>query len=106
MRRLAIALGIALAGFVQAEDWPGWRGPRGDGTSTETGLPVRWAAGENVRWKVVVPGLGDSSPIVTGDRILLTSCREETKERLLVCYDRRDGKLLWERVVVSAPLER
>jgi hypothetical protein len=107
MRWTIAALSLALAGLAAAEDWPGWRGPRGDGTSTETGLPVRWsAAGENVRWKAAVPGTGHSSPVVTGDRIFLTSCREETKGRLLLCYDRRDGKPLWERVVLTAPLEK
>jgi outer membrane protein assembly factor BamB len=106
MRSLLIVGLLAFVGLAHAEDWPGWRGPRGDGTSNETGLPIRWAAGENVRWKVSVPGVGHASPIVVGDRVLIESCREETKERLLLCYDRRDGKLLWERVVLTAPLER
>jgi outer membrane protein assembly factor BamB len=102
---LTSLVGLAVIATASAEDWPGWRGPRGDGTSTETGLPVRWSATENVRWKVPVPGLGHSSPVVWGDRLFLTSCREETRERRLLCYDRRDGKLLWERVVLTAPLE-
>jgi outer membrane protein assembly factor BamB len=106
MRSATLAVFFTLTALATAEDWPGWRGPRGDGTSNETGLPVRWSADNNVRWKVDVPGIGHSSPIVTGDRIILTSCREETKERLLLCFDRRDGKLLWERVVLKAPLER
>jgi outer membrane protein assembly factor BamB len=103
---VALALSLRLSGAAAAEDWPGWRGPRSDGTSAETDLPVRWSADENVRWKVSVPGIGHSSPIVSGNCIFLTSCREETKERILLCYDRRDGKLLWERVVLTAPLER
>jgi outer membrane protein assembly factor BamB len=106
MRRLVLAVALAVAGLAHAEDWPGWRGPRGDGTSGETGLPVRWSAGENVHWKAPVPGVGHSSPAVWGDRVFVTTCRDETKERLLLCYDRRDGKLLWERVVVTAPLEQ
>ncbi len=106
MRWAVIALSVCLAGTALAEQWPGWRGPRGDGTSSETSLPVHWNPGENVRWKVPVPGAGHSSPVIWGDRIFLTSCREEAKERLLLCYDRRDGKLLWERVVVTAPLEK
>jgi hypothetical protein len=106
VRYFVVASVFVLIGFAHAEDWPAWRGPRGDGTSTETGLPVHWGAAENVRWKVTVPGYGHSSPIVVGDRILIESCREATKERLLLCYDRRDGKLLWDRVVLTAPLER
>jgi outer membrane protein assembly factor BamB len=53
--RLAVALIVATAAGAAAEEWPGWRGPRGDGTSTETGLPVHWSATDNVRWKVDVP---------------------------------------------------
>jgi outer membrane protein assembly factor BamB len=106
MKAAVITLCFALAGTALADEWPGWRGPRGDGTSTDTGMPVRWAAGENIRWKVPVPGAGHSSPVIWGDRIFVTSCREEKKERLLLCYDRRDGNLLWERVVLTAPLEK
>ncbi len=105
-RVLAIAVGlIGMLGLVQAEDWPGWRGPRGDGTSLETGLPTRWSATEGIAWKVAVPGSGHSSPVVWGDRVFLTSCLDETEERLLLCFDRKDGALLWKRVVVRSALE-
>jgi outer membrane protein assembly factor BamB len=106
MTRLTVALILTVAGVAAAEEWPGWRGPRADGTSIETGLPVRWGPEENVRWKSPVPGVGHSSPVVWGDRIFLTSCRTESKERLLLCYDRRDGKPLWDRIVLTAPLEK
>jgi outer membrane protein assembly factor BamB len=89
-----------------AEEWPQWRGPRGDGTSHETGLPLRWSTTENVRWKVAVPGTGHSSPVVWGDRIFLSTCLEKERQRLLLCFDRVGGKLLWQRVVVTAPLEQ
>ena len=46
---------LAIAG-----DWPGWRGPHGDGTSDETGLPLRWSQTENIAWKVAIPGKGHS----------------------------------------------
>jgi outer membrane protein assembly factor BamB len=106
MRWTVIALALTFTGVSTAEEWPGWRGPRGDGTSAETGLPLRWGANDNVRWKAEVPGTGHSSPVVWGDRVFLTSCREADQQRLLLCYDRRDGKRLWERVVVTAPLEK
>jgi outer membrane protein assembly factor BamB len=91
---------------VAAEDWPGWRGPRGDGTSLETNVPVRWSATENIAWKTPVPGYGHSSPIVSGNRIFVTSCIEKENRRILVCFDRRSGKLLWQRDVVKAALEK
>src|SRR6266566_896214 len=50
--------------FVHAEDWPQWRGPRADGSSTETNLPTHWSANQNVKWSVPLPGKGHGSPIV------------------------------------------
>ncbi len=97
---------MALAAPAQEEEWPGWRGPRGDGTSRESGFPLRWSAGEGILWKVAVPGRGYSSPIVWGDRIFLTTCIEERQERRLICIDRRDGRTLWDRRVLTAKLER
>jgi outer membrane protein assembly factor BamB len=92
MRTLPILLLLFSLTPLHAEEWPGWRGPRGDGTSTETNLPVRWGASDNVAWKSDVPGTGHSSPVVWGDRIFVTSCVEDRQERLLLCYDRRDGR--------------
>jgi len=100
------AMIVVLAGLARAEEWPSWRGPRGDGTSTEAGVPIRWSAGENIAWKVPIPGKGHSSPIVWGDRVFVTTCLESEKKRVLLAVDRRDGKVLWNRVVLAAPLER
>ncbi len=89
------------------ENWPCWRGPRGDGTSLESGIPVHWdgPTGENIAWKVAIPASGHASPIVWEDRVFLAGCREERQERVLLCLDRKTGKVLWDRVVVKAPLE-
>src|SRR5688500_8480970 len=88
----ALLLPVAgLAPAVNAEDWPAWRGPRGDGTSLETDLPTRWSDTENVAWKVAIPGNGHSSPVVLGDRVFLTSALESNQERVLICLDRRSG---------------
>jgi len=96
----------ALAACAAAGEWPSWRGPQRDGVSDETGIPIRWSPTENILWKVPIPGKGHSSPIVWGDRIFLTTCVKERQERILLCIDRRDGKILWQRVVLTAPLER
>jgi outer membrane protein assembly factor BamB len=100
---LLVSAGLAPA--ARAEDWPAWRGPRGDGTSRETDLPTKWSDAENVAWKAPVPGTGHSSPVVLGDRVFLTSALEDKRTRVLICLDRRDGKRLWETTVLSAPLE-
>src|SRR5438128_3682933 len=108
MTHRCACVGILFVLFVPsfpAEEWPSWRGPRGDGTSREVTIPVRWSATENVRWKIPIPGKGHSSPIVWGDRVFVTTCLEKEQQRVLLCLDRRDGKRLWERVVFTARLE-
>jgi outer membrane protein assembly factor BamB len=105
---------------LSAEEWSGWRGPRGDGTSREVGVPLKWGPKENVRWKVAIPGVGHSSPVIWGDRIFVTTCIEDEAprgkkldkkaprygKRVLLCLDRRDGSVLWQRTVLSSVLER
>jgi outer membrane protein assembly factor BamB len=97
---------VLLPTLAAAEEWPGWRGPRGDGSSTETAVPVRWSQTDNVAWKTPIPGIGHSSPVVHGDRVFVTTCLLKEKQRVLLCLDRRDGRVLWQRVVVTSPLEQ
>lgn len=97
---------LLTASAAAAGEWPGWRGPRGDGSADDASAPVHWSTTDNVRWKASIPGKGHSSPIVWKDRVLLTTCVEKDQRRLLLCLDRRDGKLLWERTVLTSPLER
>ncbi len=88
-------LTLVPAGFVRAENWPQWRGPNGDGISTETNLPARWSATENVAWSLPLPGMGGSTPIVWGERIFLTSA-DEKDDLWLLCLNTA-GKELWRR---------
>ena len=93
--------------IATAENWSGWRGPRGDGTSSETELPTRWdgITGQGIAWKVAVPGEGHASPVVWEDSLFLVTCLPDTLERVLLCYDRRSGALRWQQSVVKSPLE-
>ena len=100
------SLTLMLHMVVKAENWPNWRGPKGDGTSTETNLPLKWDSVTNVLWKVPVPGIGHASPIVWGDRLFTVTASTETQEKQLLCYDSKNGKLLWQTTVLKAPLER
>ncbi len=103
---LALTSLVLSVGLARAENWPGWRGPRGDGTSNEKSLPLTWSETENIRWKAPIPGKGHSSPIVWDDRIFVTTCLEEKGERVLICLNRRDGSIRWQRVVLTASLEQ
>ena len=58
---------------LHGEDWPQFRGPTGQGHSTERGLPVDWSETQNIAWKTPVPGIGWSSPVVAGGRVWLTT---------------------------------
>ena len=71
--RLTAIMALAAGATAAAADWPQWRGPNGTGSTDETNLPVRWSAAENVHWKAAVGGLGVSTPIVSGNRVFVTS---------------------------------
>ncbi|MBI2803863.1 MAG: PQQ-binding-like beta-propeller repeat protein [Planctomycetes bacterium] len=98
-----------------AEDWPAWRGPRLDGSSLEKNLPIKWSVAkdgktgeikmDNIAWGTPIPGIGHSSPIIHGDSVFLTTCLLKEQKRVLLCLDRRDGKILWQRDVAESPLE-
>src|SRR5687768_9728746 len=86
-------LGIPLTGL--AAHWPGWRGD-GSGVSPEKNLPIQWGPTENVKWRVDLPERGNSSPIVWGDWVFVTQAVTAGNRRTLMCFQRTDGKLLWQ----------
>jgi len=92
-----VLLGYLLADHsVQAENWPNWRGPENIGVSGESNLPLRWSSTENIHWKVKLPERGNSTPIVWQDRIFVTQAIEKENRRTLMCFNRAEGKLLWQ----------
>jgi outer membrane protein assembly factor BamB len=94
-----------MAGLLRADNWPRWRGPDGTGHTAETGIPVKWDA-QAVVWKTPLKGQGQSSPIVWGERIFLTTALEKGRQRVVFCVDRRDGKVLWEQVAWKGEPEK
>jgi outer membrane protein assembly factor BamB len=131
MRRTAsitFALAVALTAVAAAENWPQWRGPQGQGISTETQLPAEWGPNRNIAWKTPLPH-GYSSPIVWEDRIFLTTALEgevvpgvvpesvrieqphpdsvsgDRKHTLKVlALDTRSGKVVWEQTAYDGPV--
>ena len=90
---------ILCVPVLHAEDWPRFRGPRGDGTSAESTLPVKWGPKENVAWKVELPGPGSSSPIVLGQRVFVTCFSGKKADEIVrhvFCFERTGGKQLWK----------
>jgi outer membrane protein assembly factor BamB len=129
----AVAIAVGASMPLMAENWPQWRGPGGQGISTEKQLPIEWAPGKNIAWKTELPGSGHSSPIVWGDRIFLTSQIEgevipgqravkhrqgkeedwihpdsvgaDKKHTLKVMsLDAKTGKILWEQTAYDGPV--
>jgi len=100
-----VVLFFFVAGLIRAENWPGWRGPSGDGVSAGKGIPTKWSSTENIAWRIAVPGEGHSSPIVWGDKVFLTSSLTEKNKRILLCIDRLSGQTVWQRDVVQSPPE-
>ncbi len=102
--RIAAACVLATIAFsltttARADNWPAWRGPTGQGVSTEKNLPAKWSATENVKWKIALPDVGNSTPIVWSDKIFLTQATDKGKKRSLYCLARKDGSKLWEKTV-------
>jgi outer membrane protein assembly factor BamB len=96
MRTAVIAVTLALSGVtVLAQDWPQFRGPTGQGQSSERGLPLVWSETRNVAWKMPVPGAGWSSPVVAGGRVWLTTALKEKDTSLrLIAFDAATGREL------------
>jgi outer membrane protein assembly factor BamB len=103
---ILILLTINTVSVTQAQNWPCWRGPNGDGTSMETNLPIRWDSITNVVWKIPVPGKGYSSPIIWKDKLFITTAMQETQEKILLCYDCKSGNLLWRKTVLKTAFEK
>lgn len=117
-RRLVV-VGLAIVSAALADEWPQFRGPSSRGVGTSDTLPLEWGPGHNVAWSVEIPGSGWASPIVSGDKIFLTTAipdkpeeppkgglylQGERKDAPDITYDWRayclsltDGRILWEK---------
>lgn len=105
---------------AQAAEWPTWRGPTNDGIAAKDARPpLEWSETKNVRWKVELPGLGNSSPVVRGERLYLTAAldlgaddparaqpgpphADGAHRYVVLALDRRSGKTVWQTSVGEA----
>jgi outer membrane protein assembly factor BamB len=114
-------MGLTIVFFVSAGawagNWPSWRGPSGMGFTDEKDLPLTWdgKTKENLLWKVPLGGIGNSSPIVWGDRVFVTVSKKQTNaeqdakvipEHWVSCFQVADGKELWRTAVTPGPYPR
>jgi outer membrane protein assembly factor BamB len=80
---------------LQAEDWPQWRGPHFNGSSTETAAPERFSPTNNIAWSHALPGPGAATPVIWGERVFVSSTDRSSQTVRAMCFDRRQGTLLW-----------
>jgi outer membrane protein assembly factor BamB len=102
---ILVALLVASFSITKtfAEDWSQFRGPNGTGVSTTTGVPAAFGPSKNVLWKTALPP-GHSSPVLTNDRIFVTA--HNNQQLLVICLDRKTGKILWQREAPRAQTGR
>ena len=94
---------LSCAGAASAAEWTEFRGPTGQGTSDQVGLPLTWSETENIAWKTPIPGLGWSSPVVSQGQIYVSTCvdvpavgdKPEAHELRAICVNARSGAVVW-----------
>jgi outer membrane protein assembly factor BamB len=104
-----------------ANDWPMFRGPKGNGVVESTQHPLKWTNDQNIAWSVTIEGGGWSSPVVAGDRVFITTAvghgkpvgfmdgvrnmrstkPTEPVEFRLICLSLKDGSQLWEKTLAT-----
>ena len=80
---------LTLPGHAAEPDWPRFRGPDANPVGAPNRLPDRWSKTQNVEWSAEIPGRGWSSPIVTGDRIFLTTVTTDGQSKACLLYTSR-----------------
>lgn len=128
MRRI-LAILLCLGTAAVADDWPQFRGPRGDGVVPDADPPTVWSETKNIKWKIAIPGAGSATPAVWGNKIFVLTAVDTKKEAnpggpkpqvppgsqgmstaapttihqfLVLCLDRATGKTLWSRTAAEA----
>lgn len=102
---LIISLAFFAGGSLFAENWPQWRGPYFNGSTTETNLPGQWSKTENVLWTRQLPGYSGATPVIWEDSVFVSS-PDEDKNLLLLCLDRKTGQVRWANKVCAGNFEK
>jgi outer membrane protein assembly factor BamB len=101
----AVLLLILAARIAEGENWPQWRGPFFNGSSTDKNLPSAWTTTSNVAWVAQLPGYSGATPGIWEDTVFVSS-PDPQKSLLLICLERRSGKVRWQKTVASGDLEK
>lgn len=121
---MGLAAMSALADMTPESNWPTWRGPHANGVAVQGNPPITWSETENIKWKVKLPDSSDSTPVVWGNKMFFQTAvpiREDTDAKVpprgsvdreiftpiptvpwkfsVICLDRRNGEVIWEKTV-------
>lgn len=111
---LSLASLFSLTSGAIADTWSHWRGPLANGSSPTAKPPLEWSEKKNIKWKVPVPGRGSGSPVVWKNKVFVVSAvapsggrgfdgrRLSKLDFKIFCFNRADGKVLWEKTAVTA----
>lgn len=103
----ALLIALTCAETADGRQWPAFRGPDGQGHSSERGLPLTWSETQNIAWKTKVPGLGWSSPVIANGRVWITTAVEERGISLrALAYDIETGREVVNAEVFKIPYDR
>ncbi len=92
----ALAMILMFSPQARSQEWTRFHGPNGQGVSTLKSFPAQWTE-KDINWKIKLPGIGHSSPVVWGDRVFLLSADPKTAERYVLGIHAKDGRIVWNR---------
>jgi len=102
MKRIYLIVLWALVTVVSAAaDWTNFRGPSFNGSTPDKNLPSDFSRTENVAWVADLPGIGASTPIISGDHVFVTSVHQAQESIIALAISRKTGELLWEHEVAK-----
>ena len=102
---LAVPIRVLMVASGAEGEWPQFRGPTGQGIVIDERFPLHWSADKNVIWKKGLPGPGNSSPMIWGQKLFVTSASADGMQRWLLCYSTQTGELLWQHAA-PIPVEK
>ena len=81
---------------VTGQEWTRFHGPNGQGVSSLKSFPAKWGE-KDFNWKIKLPGIGHSSPVIWGDKVFLISADPKSATRYVLCIDANTGKIIWQK---------
>ena len=94
--RVALILFLIVSIAAQAQEWTRFRGPNGSGLSDAKTIPTQWST-TDFNWKVALPGVGHSSPVLWGEKVFVTSYDEKVGKFYVLCLNTANGSIRWDK---------